>query len=94
MKIIQEIKDLFAENTGNYEPTWQEIKAIDSGLENLLGASADEPMFIVHAHDKESAEVVELWARLNEMNGGDHADTVSARQFANKMRAWQPGVGV
>lgn len=49
---------------------------------------ADEPVFLLRAQDKEAAEVVELWARLNEQHGGDPELTKRARAHANLMRAW------
>ncbi len=50
----------------------------------------DEPVFLLRAQDILAADAVDFWADALESNGGD-LDTVEAvRDWAQRMREWNP----
>lgn len=51
---------------------------------------SDEPVFLLRAQDMLAADAVDFWADALESNDGD-PDTVEAvRDWAQRMRAWNP----
>jgi len=52
------------------------------------GIPPDEPVFLLRANDQLAAIAVDYWAALVASNGGDPEIVDSARQQANRMRAW------
>lgn len=51
-------------------------------------AADEEPVFVLRAQDLLSDVLVDLWARRAEENGASDAKVSSARELAQKMRAW------
>jgi hypothetical protein len=54
--VKQEIKDLFAQNSGNYDPTCQEVEAVDAGLDNILDGLLNE----LRAHRESEARTMKI----------------------------------
>lgn len=48
----------------------------------------EEPVFLLRAQDTSAADVVELWATINEERGGDPEASRDARRHAALMREW------
>jgi hypothetical protein len=49
---------------------------------------ADEPVFLIRAQDKVSADAVRAWAYLHRSNGGSDQCFLAAMQQADRMEAW------
>jgi len=48
----------------------------------------DEPVFLLRGQDKFAADVVDFYATLVEVNGGDPDVVEASRKWAEKMREW------
>ena len=48
----------------------------------------DEPVFLIRAQDKVSADAVRAWAHLHRVNGGSDPVYEAVMRHADRMEAW------
>jgi hypothetical protein len=65
------------------------LAAAARGAGCLGKAAADEPVFILRAHDRLAPLVVEIWADLAKAHEAPPEKTAGAMALATEMRAWE-----
>jgi hypothetical protein len=64
------------------------LAAVARGAGCLGKAAADEPVFVLRAHDRLAPHVVEFWADLAKAHNAPPEKIAGATVLATEMRAW------
>lgn len=72
----------------------EDYNAIQDGrkLEDKNRIPGNEPVFLLRAQDKLSADIVDIWANCAKAEGAKLDIVNQAKEHANKMREWQMNV--